>query len=329
MPDQSSRETWLTFAQEALGVEAEAILHAAARLDGSFLAALDLLDGCRGKIVVSGVGKSGIVARKLAATLTSTGAPAVFLHPTEAMHGDLGLVAAEDVLILISHSGESEELLGILPAIAARGVPIISIIGNLTSTLAERSSVHLDASIEREICPLNLAPTASVITALAVGDALAMALHGRRGLKPEDYALNHPGGRLGRRLTMRVADVMMATVPSVGLDASLLDVLGAISAGYVGAACVLDEEGGLLGLITDNDVRRSMQSTEGNPLHLTARQVMNPAPAVVLTANQLAWDALNLLENRPRAITVAPVVDEDGRCVGMVRVHDLVRAGLA
>jgi D-arabinose 5-phosphate isomerase GutQ len=199
---------WECEAKEILEIEAAAILRASERLDASFEQALDLLDGCVGKVITTGVGKSGIAARKLAATLTSTGCAAVYLHPAEAMHGDLGIVEADDVVVALSNSGESEEVLAILPAILARNVPILAIVGNTDSTLSRKAAVTLDASIEREACPLNLAPTTSVVVAMALGDALAMTLEKRRGFRPEDYALNHPGGRLGRRLTLRVRDVM-------------------------------------------------------------------------------------------------------------------------
>jgi arabinose-5-phosphate isomerase len=312
-------------------VEAAAIRGAAARLDDTFGQALDLLDGCAGKVVTTGVGKSGIAARKIAATLTSIGCPAVFLHPSEAMHGDLGIVAREDVVIALSNSGESEELLAILPALLARNVPMIAIVGNLASTLAQRASVVLDASIEREACPLNLAPTTSVVVAMALGDALAMTLQKRRNFRPEDYALNHPGGRLGRRLTLRVRDIVPFgpdTLPQVTPDASFQDVLCEVSVKHLGAACVTDGDGHLIGIIAESDLRGALQKHGADALNLTARAIMNPRPVIVLSPDQLAYDALQQMENRPRAISVAPVVDAEGRCLGMLRVHDLVRAGL-
>jgi arabinose-5-phosphate isomerase len=207
---QRERTDWLDYARELLELEAASIQGAAQRLGDSFVQALDLLDNCEGKVITTGVGKSGIAARKLAATLTSTGCAAVFLHPSEAMHGDLGIVESDDVVVALSNGGESEELLAILPALLAREVPILAIVGNGSSTLARKATVVLDAAIEREACPLNLAPTASVVVAMALGDALAMTLEKRRGFRPEDYARNHPGGRLGRRLTLRVRDVMHA-----------------------------------------------------------------------------------------------------------------------
>jgi arabinose-5-phosphate isomerase len=318
----------ITFGKETLAVATTAIEAASAHLNGSFVAALDLLDACKGKVITTGVGKSGIVARKLAATLTSTGCPAVFLHPSEAMHGDLGIVQRQDVVIALSNGGESEELLAILPALLARDVVMISIVGNPTSTLAQKSTITLDASIEREACPLKLAPTTSVLVAMALGDALAMTLQKRRGFREEDYALNHPGGRLGRRLTLRVRDVMPVgdnLLPQVQPETSFMDVVGEITAKHVGATCVTDAAGGLLGLIAESDLRNALQKHQAAAFHLTAADMMNPRPALVLNPDQLAYEALRLMEDRPRALSVAPVVDSSGLCVGMLRIHDLVR----
>ena len=319
------------FGQETLLAEANAIRAAAERLDENFERAVALLDACAGKAITTGVGKSGIAARKIAATLTSTGCPAVFLHPSEAMHGDLGIVAPTDVVIALSNGGESEELLAILPALLARETPIIAIVGNANSTLAQKAAVILNAAIEREACPLNLAPTASVVVAMALGDALAMTLQTIRGFGPEDYARNHPGGRLGRRLTLRVADVTPLSadaLPRVALAAPFMDVLCEISAKSLGAACVTDRDGRLLGLITDHDTRRAMQRQAGAALELTAEDIMTRRPAVILHPDQLAYEALRLMEDRPRPISVAPVVSAEGVCLGMARVHDLIRAGL-
>ena len=323
--------SWIEFAVETLNVEAEAIRRAAERLDSRFEVALKLLSECTGKVIMTGVGKSGMAARKIAATLTSTGCPAVFLHPSEAMHGDLGIVAPSDVVIALSNSGESEELLAILPSILVRNVAIIAIVGNDRSTLAQKATVVLDATVEREACPLNLAPTTSVIVALAIGDALAMTLQKLRGFREEDYALNHPGGRLGRRLTLRVQDVMRSgehDIPIVGPDMPLNDVLREITEKCLGATCVADQEGRMVGLITDHDLRKALERFGSAALERRAVDVMNINPAIVLHPDQLAFEALRHMEDRPRPISVAPVVDAERRCVGMVRVHDLVRAGL-
>jgi arabinose-5-phosphate isomerase len=323
-------EDWSEFGRSVLEVEAAAIRSAGSRLGAAFNQAVELLDGCRGKVVTSGVGKSGLAARKLAATLTSTGCPAYYLHPTEALHGDLGIVSSDDVVVCMSHSGESEELLAILPAILVRGVPLIVISGNSGSALVERATVALDAAIEREACPLNLAPTTSVVVAVALGDALAMTLQKRRRFNAQDYALNHPGGRLGRRLTLRVRDVMpvsMLTVPRVDPDARFQDVVCELTAGHMGAICVMGSDHLLLGLIAESDLRRALQ---GGPsaFDLVARDMMNPRPLVTLTPTMLAYEALELLTARPRPLSVAPVIDDEGRCCGMLRVNDLVRAGL-
>jgi arabinose-5-phosphate isomerase len=318
----------IDFGKETLAVAMAAIEAVAARLSESFVQALDLLVNCQGKVITTGVGKSGIVARKIAATLTSTGCPAVFLHPSEAMHGDLGIVQRQDVVIALSNGGESEELLAILPALLARDVALIAIVGNLTSTLAQKSTVTIDASIEREACPLNLAPTTSVLVAMALGDALAMTLQKRRGFREEDYALNHPGGRLGRRLTLRVRDVMPVgahTLPRVQPETPFMDVVCEISAKHVGATCVTDAAGSLLGLIAESDLRSALQKHEAGAFHLTAADMMNSRPALILNPDQLAYEALRLMEDRPRALSVAPVVDSSGLCIGMLRIHDLVR----
>jgi arabinose-5-phosphate isomerase len=323
--------SWIELAVETMHIEAEAIRRAADLLDVRFERALDLLAECTGKVITTGVGKSGMAARKIAATLTSTGCPAVFLHPSEAMHGDLGIVAPSDIVIALSNSGESEELLAILPSLLARGVCIIAIVGNAGSTLAQKSTIILDASVEREACPLNLAPTTSIVVALALGDALAMTLQKRRGFREEDYALNHPGGRLGRRLTLRVRDVMRSgesQMPLVSPAASLMEILSEISSKSLGATCVADDSCRMLGLITDHDVRTAVQQYGAAFLERTAADVMNVNPAIVLDPDQLAYEALRRMEDRPRPISVAPVLDAGRQCIGMLRVHDLIRAGL-
>jgi arabinose-5-phosphate isomerase len=329
--DNSDNAADIEFARQTMQVEATAISLAAQRLDARFVRALDLLDECAGKVVVTGVGKSGIAARKIAATLTSIGCPSVFLHPSEAMHGDLGIVQTDDVVISLSNSGESEELLAILPALLTRGVSLIAIVGNLVSTLAQKATVVLDASIEREACPLNLAPTTSVVVAMALGDALAMALQKRRHFQPEDYALNHPGGRLGRRLTLRVRDIMRQgedALPRVFPDATFQDVLCEVSAKHVGATCIVDAKGLLLGIIAESELRYALQKRGADALVQTAESLMNRYPSVTLRPDQLAYEALLQMENRPRPISVAPVIDDENRVVGMVHVHDLVRARL-
>lgn len=328
---QGTEDELLDFAKESLAVAAVAIQRTAAQLDSCFLGALDLLDGCKGKVIATGVGKSGIAAKKMAATLTSTGCPAVFLHPSEAMHGDLGIVEEDDVMIAYSNGGESEELLAILPAILSRGVPILAIVGNLDSTLARKSTVTLDATIERESCPHNLAPTTSVVVAMALGDALAMTLQKRRGFSTEDYAKNHPGGRLGRRLTLKVSDLMTSgkdALPAVSPTSGMMQVLEEISLKHVGATCVIDDEGKLLGIIAESDFRQALRLHGENAFSVTALEMMNATPAVVLAPDELAFAAMQRMEGRPRPLSVAPVVDSEGLYVGMAHIHFFVRAGL-
>jgi arabinose-5-phosphate isomerase len=315
-----------------LRVEADAIALTAERLSPADVErAVGLLAACGGKVVTVGVGKSGHIAQKVAATLTSTGTPAVFLHPSDALHGGMGLVNGDaDVVVVFSNSGETPEVLELLPYLQNRRAPVVAIVGNMGSTLARRADVALDASVEQEACPLNLAPTTSTTVALAVGDALAMALMGVKRLTPEDFAMNHPSGRLGKRLTLKVSDLMHAGEgnPTVGAEATLLEVVRAISSGGLGAVSVTDGGGRLEGFITDGDVRRALQSTNLTDLsELSARDVMTRRP-VVVPPDMLAHAALQLMENRPMQIAVLPVVEQDGRSVGLLRLHDIVRSGL-
>ena len=314
-----------------LRLEADAVRRAAARLDPAQTdRAIEILARCAGKIVVSGVGKSGIIAAKIAATLVSTGSPALFLHPSDALHGGLGIIAESDVCILLSNSGETDELVQLLPAIRRRHVPVIAVSGNTRSTIARGADVVLDAGVDREVCPLDLAPTASTTVALAIGDALAMTLMEARGWTAEDFAFNHPAGRLGKRLTLRVSDLMhaVAHAPAIRTNAKLLDALGAIDRGGSGAVCVCDAGGRLLGIITDGDVRRALErlarSGDANLNHLGVLDLMTPDP-VTCAPDLLAYDALKIMEDRPSQISVLPVVDDGGVLVGMIRVHDIVR----
>jgi arabinose-5-phosphate isomerase len=313
-----------------LEAEANAVLAAAARLDvEEFGRAVSLLESCDGKVVLVGAGTSGLIARKVAATLTSTGTPAFFLHPNDALHGGLGAVLGDDVVVLVSNSGETAELLGLLPYLRHREVPIIALVGRMASALAEAADVALDAGAAEEICPFNLAPTSSTAVALALGDALAVSLYDRRGLTPEQFALNHPSGALGRRLTLRVSDVMRADEGrlSVSPDAPWIDVLTTITDGGVGAVAVVDDHDRLAGIVTDGDVRRALQRVE---LHVlagaVAKDVMTSEPTSV-APDVLVYAALQRMEDRPSQISVMPVVDGE-RYLGMVRLHDLVRAGV-
>ena len=314
-----------------LRMEAEAVERTATRLSRKAVEhAVLLLAACRGKVVTVGVGKSGHIAQKVAATLTSTGTPAVFLHPSDALHGGIGIVNGDDTVVVISNSGETAEVLELLPYMQHRRVPVIAVVGSLNSTLARRADVALDASVEQEACPLNLAPTTSTTVALAVGDALAMTLMSVKRLTPEDFAMNHPGGRLGKRLTIKVSDLMHGgdENPTVASGATLLEVVQAISRGGLGAVNVVDDAGRLAGIVTDGDVRRTLQKVGLEDLaELTAAGLMTSAP-VVVAPDVLAHAALQLMENRPSQIAVLPVVERDGRCVGLLRLHDIVRSGL-
>lgn len=320
-----------TLAVQVLQQEAAAIAEAAERLRLADLeAATEILLGGRGKVVLLGTGKSGIAARKIASTLTSTGSAAIFLHPGDALHGDIGMVSSGDRSIAISNSGESEELIAVLTHFKRRGIPIVAIVGNLESTIARQADVVLDASVDEEACPLNLAPTASTTVAIAIGDALAAILMTAKGFTAEDFAQNHPGGLLGKRLTLRVSDLMHSGEhnPTVVERAPLMDVLTAITRGGLGAANVVDGGGLLLGIVTDGDVRRAVQSRGFSGLEqLTASQVMTSDP-VVVGPDALAYDALRLMEDRPSQIAVLPVVGAGDHCLGLLRLHDIVQAGL-
>lgn len=292
--------------------------------------AIHLLANCGGKVIVAGVGKSGLVARKIASTLTSTGTAAVYLHPADALHGDLGLVDPKDVVIVLSNSGETDELIAMLPHLKHRNVPIIAIVGSRKSTLARNAAAVLDASVEQEACPLNLAPTTSTLVAQAIGDALAATLMEVKGITSQDFASNHPAGRLGKRLTLRVSDLMHGgrDNPIVSPDASWTMIARAISRGGLGAVNVIDDASRLAGIITDGDLRRALEKVKPVDLEkLMAHEIMTKSP-VVVSPEMLAYDALQLMENRPSQISVLPVVDADRTCLGLIRIHDIVRSGL-
>lgn len=316
---------------EILRLEANAIEQAANNLNAEAVEkAIDLLAKCDSKVIVSGVGKSGVIAQKIAQTLISTGTLAVFLHPSDALHGSLGVIANGDVVIALSNSGETDELLVLLPAIKQRGASLIAIVGNHQSTLARNAEVVLDAWVNQEACPLNLAPTASTTVALAIGDALAMTLMEIKNITAEDFAANHPAGRLGKRLTLRVADLMHGADenPKISANSSWLEVVSSISRYGLGAVNVVDFEENLTGLVTDGDLRRAIEKTAPeNLLNLHAEQMMTANPTVA-TPEMPAFDALQLMENRPKQISVLPVVNQTGKSVGLLRLHDIVRSGL-
>jgi arabinose-5-phosphate isomerase len=318
------RRRALELAREVLRIEALALAQLAERFEPeAFDRALDLLLGCSGRVVVSGMGKSGIIARKLAGTLASTGSPALFLHPAEAGHGDLGMLVEGDVLIAISQSGNTNEVVAMLPTIKRLGVPLIAIVGAEGSTLAREADVVINAAVEQEACPLGLVPTASTTAALAVGDALAMSLLEERGFSADDLAANHPRGSLGRQL-LRVAHVMHtgAEMPLVAEDAMMAEVLGEMSAKGLGMTTVTGAGGRLVGVITDGDLRRLLEARGEAALGSRAGDWMTPEP-VCIRADALATEALRRLEESK--ITSLPVVDDEHRPEGVVHLHDLWR----
>jgi arabinose-5-phosphate isomerase len=314
-----------------LRLESEAIAKTAGRLKQDEIElVVDLLAACTGKIVILGVGKSGIIAQKIAATMTSTGSAAVYLHPSDALHGGIGIINANDVVMILSKSGETDEIISMLPYLKRRRVPIVALVGNLNSTLATRADAIIDGSVNQEACPLNLAPTTSTTVALALGDALAMTLMQVKGLSPDDFAINHPAGQLGKRLTLRVVDLMHsgADNPTISAGALWLEIVKGISDGGLGAVNVVDAAGHLAGIITDGDLRRAIQRLKPSSLaNLNCDEIMTKNP-VVADPELLAYDALRLMEDRPSQISVLPVVDDDRVCVGIIRLHDIVRSGL-
>jgi len=318
----------LALARKVLETEAAAILALVPRLDERFDRAVALLQQCRGRVILTGIGKSGIICQKIAATLASTGTPAFFLHPAEALHGDLGVVQSDDVVVALSYSGETAEILRLLETIRRLGAKLVVITGEPTSTLALSADVALDGSVTQEACPLNLVPTASTTAALALGDALAMTLLVAKGFRQEDFASLHPGGKLGKRLTR--VEVLMHSgkqCPAVHADTRMRDVIYEMSHKALGMTCVVDEVEGLLGIITDGDLRRQMERTAGAAiLEMRARDVMTPDP-VTVTPAMLAAEALNVMEQHK--ITSLVVVNGDARRVaGVVHLHDLWRTEL-
>jgi len=314
----------LQLARETLDIEAAALLTLKDRLDERFLQAVDMMLGVQGRVVVTGMGKSGHIGRKIAATLASTGTPAMFVHPGEASHGDLGMIKAVDLVLGISNSGESDELVAILPVLKRQGVPLIAMTGGLSSSLARHADVVLDTSVEKEACPLNLAPTASTTAQLAMGDALAVALLDARGFKPEDFARSHPGGSLGRKLLTHVSDVMRQgdEVPRVGPQASFSDLMREMSRKGLGASSVVDADGRVMGVFTDGDLRRLIE--KGDDLRsLKASDVMHAQPRTI-AAEALAVEAAEMMELH--RITSILVVDDAGRLCGAINTNDLMRA---
>jgi len=316
--------TALELARRVLAIEADAVHAMIARLDERFLAAVSLILACKGRVIVSGIGKSGHIARKIASTMSSTGTPAYFVHPAEASHGDLGMVRHDDVFIGISYSGESDELLQIVPLVKRQGAKLIAMTGSASSSLARAADVFLDAAVAQEACPLNLAPTASTTAALALGDALAVALLDARGFSADDFARSHPSGALGRKLLTHVSDVMRTgdAVPSVPAGATLADAILEISRKGLGMTAVVDGNRRLVGVFTDGDLRRTM-ARNADPRGTRIDSVMTREPCAILP-EALAVEAVELMERRK--ITQLPVVDAAGRLVGALNIHDLFRA---
>ena len=311
-------------ARKTFEIEAAAVLGLASRVGPEFAQAVQTMLACRGRVVVMGMGKSGHIGRKIAATLASTGTPAMFVHPAEASHGDLGMVTAADVVLAISNSGESAELTAILPVLSRQGVPLVAITGGLQSALARQAHVTLDCSVAQEACPLNLAPTASTTAQLAMGDALAVALLDARGFKEEDFARSHPGGSLGRKLLTHISDVMRSgdQIPQVGLETSFTDLMREMSSKGLGASAVVDAERRVLGIFTDGDLRRLVE--KGADLRSSkAGDVMHAGPRT-LRATALAVEAVALMEQF--SITSVLVVDDNGVLCGALNTNDLMRA---
>lgn len=314
--------------RRVLDCEAAELKRTRLAIGAPYARAIALLAACRGKVILTGVGKSGAIAQKIAATFSSTGTPAVYLDPTEALHGGLGMVQRQDLVLALGKSGESDELNALLPHLRARGAKLIALTANPRSTLARRAAVVLHTPIAEEACPLNLAPTSSTTVALAVGDALAVALMKYRSFGAGDFARNHPNGRLGKRLSLTVADVMRSGEdnPVVRADQDVRRLLLEITRKQAGAASIVDARGRFIGLVTDYDLRRSLE-TGKNPLALSIRTIMNPRPTTVRPEDSAAR-AIAVMEERKNPFNVLPVVDRRGRAVGLLQVHDLRARGL-
>ncbi len=313
--------------RRVIRIEASAVAELEDRIDENFAKVVDLILNSNGRVIITGVGKSGIIARKIVATMNSTGTPALYLHPADAIHGDLGVVRKEDVVICISKSGDTIEVLRLIPIFKRIGVPVISMVGNLNSQLARLSDYVLNVAVKQEACPYNLAPTASTTATLAMGDALAIALLEKRNFTRENFALFHPGGNLGKRLLLKVEELMVSgkEVPIVHTSTPMKETIIEMTSKRLGATCVVNDEGKLVGIITDGDLRRLLQRTE-NIFALNAGEVMTKNPKTI-KKDALAVTALQQMETYN--ITQLVVIDEEGRPIGMIHIHDLVKAGLS
>lgn len=317
---------FIASAQRTIATEAAAVTALQHSIDSSFEKACEIILACKGRTIVTGIGKSGHIGRKIAATLTSTGTPAFFMHPSEASHGDIGMVTADDVLIAISYSGASAEILTLLPQLKRLGVPVISMTGTLGSPLAETANAHLNIQVEREACPLALAPTSSTSVTVVMGDALAIALLDARGFTEADFALSHPGGALGRKLLLKVCDIMHVDkeIPKVGADDRLVDALIVMTNKSFGLTTIVDDAGKLLGIYTDGDLRRTIdQGTDINTAIM--KNIMSQNPRTILK-DMLAFDALKTMQERK--ITALIIEDEHNHPIGVIHMHDLLRAGV-
>ncbi len=326
MPDHLSNEELLDLARETLEIESRAVQRMSSRLTDDFAAACRLCMDTPGRVVVTGMGKSGHIASKIASTLASTGTPAFYMHPGEASHGDLGMITDQDLLLAISYSGETDEVVTILPLVKRMGTRLLSMTGKATSTLAKAADVHLDVGVTEEACPLNLAPTASTTATLAMGDALAVALLKSRGFTAEDFARSHPSGSLGKRLLLRVADVMRTDgeIPAVLSDVNLRDGLMEMTQKGLGMTAIVDKDRRILGIFTDGDLRRALD--DGADVHTTRMSEVMHKDCKTTSADTLAAEAVNVLDENK--ITSLLVVDDDNRVVGALNVHDLFRAGI-
>ncbi|MCZ6826297.1 MAG: KpsF/GutQ family sugar-phosphate isomerase [Gammaproteobacteria bacterium] len=315
-----------SLARKVLTTEAQAVTALADRIDDQFSTACQLCIDCRGRIVVTGMGKSGHIGNKIAATLASTGSPAFFVHSGEASHGDLGMITGEDLVLAVSNSGETKEIITILPLIKRLAVPMITLTGNPNSTLAKAADINLDVSVAEEACPINLTPTASTTATLAMGDALAVALLESRGFTEVDFARSHPGGSLGRRLLLHVDDLMHTgdRIPRVAIGTPLSEGLVEMSRKSLGMTAIVDKDGKLAGVFTDGDLRRSLDNAVD--VHTTPIEQVMTKNGKTVRADMLAVEAVNLLETHK--ITALIVVDEDGKVIGALNVHDLLRAGI-
>lgn len=324
MTDQIDRENLLQLGRTVIETEAQAVTGLLSRIDENFYQACRQILDCRGRTVVTGMGKSGHVARKIAATLASTGTPALFVHPGEASHGDLGMITPVDVVIVLSNSGETDEIITLLPVIKRLDVPLIALTGSSDSTLGRAATVHIDVSVAREACPLGLAPTASTTAALVMGDALAVALLEARGFSKEDFALSHPGGTLGRRLLLRVSDIMHtgAAIPRVASGTPLVKALVEMTAKGLGTTAVVDADNRIMGIYTDGDLRRTLDNR--TDIHNVSIEEVMTANCRTITAGALAAEALHMMEEYK--INALLVVDETRTLVGMLNMHDLLRA---